>query len=62
MSTVAVDASFAEERRASETRRIWIAMMLAPELETCRALLRGERVPVDRLDPTWLERFGRRTA
>lgn len=55
------DASFAEER-AAETRRIWTAMMLAPELETCRALLRGEQVPVDRLDPTWLERFGRRAA
>lgn len=36
----------------------WRAMMLAPDLPTCRALLRGEAVPVSRLDPRWLAEFG----
>jgi len=31
-------------------RAWWVAMMLAPSLEVCEALLRGESVPVDRLD------------
>jgi hypothetical protein len=43
---------------AGETRRAWRAMMLAPTLEVCEALLRGEMVPIDRLDPEWVERFG----
>jgi hypothetical protein len=40
--------------------RIWRAIMLAPSLEVCRALLRGETVPLERLDPEWVKRFGRR--
>jgi hypothetical protein len=43
---------------ARELGRIWRAMMLAPCLEVCEALLRGESVPVDRLDLEWLRRFG----
>jgi hypothetical protein len=42
-----------------EAARIWRALMLAPSLGTCRALLRGESVPLDRLDTEWVERFGR---
>jgi hypothetical protein len=38
--------------------RIWRAMMLAPTLEVCGALLCGETVPVERLDPDWVKRFG----
>lgn len=34
-------------------------MMLAPSLEVCEALLRGQTVPVERLDPVWVKRFGR---
>jgi hypothetical protein len=37
---------------------IWRAMMLAPTLEVCEALLRGERVPIGRLDRDWVKRFG----
>jgi hypothetical protein len=33
-------------------------MMLAPSIEVCEALLRGESVPLDRLDPVWVRRFG----
>jgi hypothetical protein len=40
--------------------RTWLAMMLAPRVEICEALLRGEGVPLDRLDPEWVARFGRR--
>jgi hypothetical protein len=43
---------------AEETRRIWRAMMLAPTLEVCEALLRGEAVPVKRFAPDWVKRFG----
>jgi hypothetical protein len=52
-----------QQSRSAETRefgRIWRAMMLAPRLEVCEALLRGESVPVDRLDPEWVTRFGTR--
>jgi hypothetical protein len=45
---------------AGELARIWRAMMLAPCLEVCEALLRGESVPVHRLDSEWVKRFGTR--
>jgi hypothetical protein len=41
-----------------DARRVWRAMMLAPSIEICEALLRGESVPLDRLDPVWVQRFG----
>jgi hypothetical protein len=43
-----------------EVRNCWKAMMLADSLEVCEALLRGESVPVERLRPEWVKRFGRR--
>jgi len=49
-------ASESAERRAS--RRLWRAVVLAPDLETCEALLHDEAVPLDRLDPEWARRFG----
>jgi hypothetical protein len=62
----AADVIELEERQrrlagpAHETaNRIWRAMMLAPSLEVCEALLRGESVPRDRLDREWSRRFGR---
>lgn len=33
------------------------AIRLAPTLEVCQALLRGERVPVRALDPVWARRY-----
>ena len=42
------------------TARIWRAMMLAPSAEICDALLRGEAVPISKLDPEWARRFGLR--
>lgn len=38
------------------------AMMLATTPEVYEALLRGDRVPLDRLDPEQVTRFGRRAA
>jgi hypothetical protein len=32
--------------------------MLAPSIEVCEALLRGENVPLERLDLEWVRRFG----
>ncbi len=46
----------APERHA--WNRAWRAVMLSPSIEVCEALLRGESVPVDRLDPVWVKRFG----
>ena len=50
-----------------ECRRGWQALMLAPDpeddpdsLEICRALVGGESVPIDKLHPEWVARFGRR--
>jgi hypothetical protein len=43
-----------------EADRVFKAMMLAPTLEICEALLRGERVPLTKLDSEWAKRFGLR--
>lgn len=51
------------ERRGSATaQRIWRAIMLAPTLEICMALLEGQAVPQERLDPVWAQRFGLKQA
>jgi len=36
--------------------RVWWAMMLAKDIETCEALLRGGPVDPARLDPEWLRK------
>jgi hypothetical protein len=41
-----------------ELRRLHRAVMLAPTIEVCEAILRGEPVHRSRLDPTWLDAFG----
>lgn len=41
-------------------RDVFKALALAPDLEACRALLRGESVPVSRIDRTQARRFARR--
>lgn len=55
----------ARRRRESEPsyRRgleAWRAMMLAKDLETWHALMADEAVPLSKLDPEWLSRFGRK--
>jgi hypothetical protein len=41
---------------AAEARHLWWAMMVARDVETCCALLRGEPVEPGSLDPLWLAR------
>ena len=41
-----------------DASRGWKALMLAPNIDICRALLRGERVPWRTLRPEQAERFG----
>jgi phosphate/sulfate permease len=43
---------------AEELLRVWRAMMLAARVEVCDALLRGESVPLETLDPGWVKRLG----
>jgi hypothetical protein len=42
--------------------RLRKAFHLARDLETCEALLRGDAVPLSRLDSGWVERYGLREA
>jgi hypothetical protein len=52
-----------ERERNQQSRysaRVWRAVMLSPRVGTCGALLRGESVPIERLDPSWVKRFGKR--
>lgn len=58
----AIDAE-ERERESSHresARRLWRALVLSPALEVFEALVRGESVPVDRLDGEWVARLGRR--
>lgn len=53
------------ERRLREParhywRRIWRAVVLSSDVETCDALLAGQRVPLDHIDTVQLSRFPRR--
>ncbi len=63
----AANAIEAEELERSalarqRSNRLWRALCLARDLETFEALVRGEAVPLDRLDEVELRRFGRRAA
>lgn len=51
-----------ERRRRAQTAESWLyrAVTLAPTIDVCEALLRGEKVPVSRLDPAWARRYGLR--
>lgn len=50
-----------EARQAATAIRGLKALMLAPDVDTCRALLRGERVPWNRLRYAQLRRYGLKT-
>ena len=64
----AIETAYLEElehdARASDSwranNRLWKAVMLSPTLEICQAMLRGQQVPVEKLDPEWVRRFGMR--
>lgn len=42
----------------ADGERLYRAFMLAPDIRTAEALLRGETVPLDRLRGEWVARFG----
>ena len=45
----------------TQLARIYRAIMLAPSLPVCEALLRCEHVPLSAMDPVWVVRLGIRT-
>ena len=49
------------EATAEQDVRGWQGMMLASSVEICRALLRGETVPLSQLDQDAVRRFGLRS-
>ena len=48
----------ADARR--ESLHVVKCIRLAPDLETCEALMSGRRVPKSRLDPKWAKAYGYR--
>jgi hypothetical protein len=57
-----VEYTLTKSNDAAELNRLWRAMMLAPTAAILDALLAGEAVPIDQLDPKWVARFGRKRA
>jgi len=57
---VELDAEWHSSEDARRYRRGWKAWMLAPTLDIYRALMEGQTVPVGKLDPEWVTRFGTR--
>ncbi len=54
-----------DHREAVEHDWLWQlrkAVLLSPTIDVCEALLRGEQVPLSRLDPNELKRRRRRAA
>ena len=57
----ALEPVLARYRDSKERREgvvLFQAVMLARDLPTCEALLRGEKVPRSRLDPVWAKAYG----
>ncbi len=59
-AVVEAEESAAQSIQSQRGRRLWRAIVLATSLEVVEALLRGESVPLGRLDPEWVARLGRR--
>jgi len=56
VNTPRENALLAVETDSLDGRRLWAAFMLALDVGTCAAILRGQRVMVSRLDPVALRR------
>lgn len=52
-------AKYRDSKERRESLYLLRAVQLAPSLETCEALLRGEKVPKSRMDPEWVKAYGR---
>ena len=48
------------DRPDDAMNRLGRAVLLSPTLAICEALIRGEVVPINRLDPAWVRRYGLR--
>ena len=53
-----VFAKYRDTRERHEAQVLLRAVRLAPDLETCEAILRGARAPRSRLDPKWAKAYG----
>lgn len=51
-------AKYRDTKERREAQEILKAVRLAPSLEVCEALLRGEKVPISRFDPQWARKYG----
>jgi hypothetical protein len=49
-----------QEHEDAKLRRVYRAIMVSPTLTVCRELLNGENVPLSRLDPVAVRRYGLR--
>jgi hypothetical protein len=50
---------YRDTRERRQSLEILKAVRLAPSLEVCEALLRGEKVHPSRLDTRWVKAYGR---
>jgi hypothetical protein len=55
MRSIELQPDGAAQLTAAETMRVFWAMQLAPNIDVCASLLRGELVDEAALDPDWLE-------
>ena len=51
-------ARYRDSKERREAAVLFQAVVLARDLPTCEALLRGEKVPRSRLDPVWAKAYG----
>jgi hypothetical protein len=51
-------ARYRDSKERREADVLFRAIVLAKDLRTCEALLRGEKVPRSRLDPLWAKAYG----
>ena len=51
---------YRDTRERRELLALLKAIRLAPTLEICEDLLRGEHVPLSKLDPEWAKAYGLR--
>lgn len=53
-----IDEGRLREPERQRWRRFWAALALSTCVDSCQALLRGDRVPAARIDARWRSRLG----
>lgn len=51
-------AKYRDTRARRESLALLKAVRLARDLETCEAILRGEKIPASRIHPGWRKAYG----